>query len=52
MIFAAAVVVGRTSVAMWYSAAIFAIALYALARFRVEAVWIIPTAGLAGMLMY
>ena len=52
MIFAAAVVVGRTSVAMWYSATIFAIALYALARFRVEAVWIIPTAGLAGMLMY
>ena len=52
MIFAAAVVVGRTSVPAWYSVAIFAVALYALARFRVEAVWIIPAAGLAGMLIY
>ena len=52
MIFAAAVVVGRTSVPVWISVFIFAGALYALVRFRVEAVWIIPTAGLAGWWMY
>jgi len=52
MIFAAAVVVGRTSVPVWISVLIFAGALYALVRFRVEAVWIIPAAGLAGWWMY
>ena len=52
MIFAAAVVVGRTAVPVWYSIAIFAVALYALIRFRVEAVWIIPAAGLAGWGLY
>ncbi len=52
MIFAAAVVVGRTSAPVWISALIFMVALYALVRFRVEAVWIIPAAGLAGWWMY
>lgn len=52
MIFAAAVVVGQTSAPVWYSVAIFAAALYALMRFRVDAVWIIPTAGLAGWGLY
>jgi chromate transporter len=52
MIFAAAVVVGQTCVPAWTSALIFMIALYALVRFRVEAVWIIPMAGLAGWWMY
>ena len=52
MIFAAAVVVGRTAAPVWYSIAIFAIALYALIRFRVEAVWVIPAAGLAGWWLY
>ena len=52
MIFAAAVVVGQTSAPIWYSVAIFAAALYALMRFRVDAVWIIPTAGLAGWGLY
>lgn len=52
MIFAAAVVVGRTAVPVWYSVAIFGIALYALIRFRVEAVWIIPAAGAAGWWLY
>ncbi|MHB8534763.1 MAG: chromate efflux transporter [Sulfuricaulis sp.] len=52
MIFAAAVVVGRTSVPVWISVFIFASALYALMRFRVEAVWVIPAAGLAGWLVY
>lgn len=52
MIFAAAVVVGRTAVPVWFSVLIFAGALYALVRFRVEAVWIIPAAGLAGWWLY
>jgi chromate transporter len=52
MIFAAAVVVGRTSVPVWISVLIFAAALYALVRFRVDAVWIVPAAGLAGWWMY
>jgi chromate transporter len=52
MIFAAAVVVGRTAVPVWYSIALFAVALYALIRFRVEAVWIIPAAGAAGWWLY
>jgi len=52
MIFAAAVVIGRSAVPVWYSIAVFAIALYALLRFRVEAVWVIPAAGLAGWWLY
>ncbi len=52
MIFAAAVVVGRTSVPVLYSVLLFAGALYALIRFRVEAVWVIPAAGLAGWWLY
>lgn len=52
MIFAAAVVVGRTAAPLWYSVAIFAVAMYALIRFRLEAVWVIPAAGLAGWWLY
>ncbi|MEK7786563.1 MAG: chromate transporter, partial [Chloroflexota bacterium] len=52
MIFAAAVVVGRSAVPVWYSIAIFAIALFALIRIRVEAVWVIPVAGAAGWWLY
>ncbi|MCR4302446.1 MAG: chromate efflux transporter [Sulfuricaulis sp.] len=52
MIFAAAVVVGRSAVPVWYSIAIFALATYALLRFRVEAVWVIPAAGFAGWWLY
>jgi hypothetical protein len=37
---------------VWLSAAIFAAALYALLRHRLEAVWIIPPAGLAGLALY
>jgi len=52
MIFAAAVIVGQTAAPVWYSAAIFAAALVALVRFKVEAVWIIPAAGLLGLVLY
>lgn len=52
MIFAAAVVIGKTSAPVWMSALIFAAALFALVRFRVEAVWVIPAAGLSGVWLY
>lgn len=52
MIFAAAVTVGRSAPPVWISVALFAAALYVLVRRRVEAVWIIPPAGLLGMLVY
>jgi len=52
MIFAAAVVVGRTSVPVRYSVLIFAVALYALVRWRLDAVWIIPAAGAVGWWLY
>jgi chromate transporter len=52
MIFAAAVTVGATAPPVWISIALFAAALYVLLRWRVEAVWIIPPAGLIGLLVY
>ncbi len=52
MIFAAVVIVGKTAAPTWLSALIFVVALVALLRLRVEAVWIIPAAGAAGFLVY
>ncbi|MDH4134300.1 MAG: chromate efflux transporter [Gammaproteobacteria bacterium] len=52
MIAAAAVTVGLSAPVHWVSLAIFAAALLALVRFRLEVVWIIPAAGLAGLLLY
>ncbi len=52
MIAVAAVVVGRTSQLNLASLIIFAAALTALLRFKVEVVWIIPAAGVAGLLLY
>ena len=56
MIFAAAVVVGRTAPvegsALWVSMLICAAALVALLRLRVQVIWIIPAAGIAGLLLY
>jgi chromate transporter len=52
MIFAAAVIVGQTAQPVWISVAIFAVALYTLVRMRIEAVWIIPSAGALGWLLY
>jgi chromate transporter len=52
MIAAAAWSIGNTAVPNWQSAAIFLAALAALLRFRVDVVWIIPSAGLAGLLLY
>ena len=52
MILAAVVIVGKNAAPVWWSAAIFIVALVALLRFRVEAVWIIPPAGVIGFLVY
>jgi chromate transporter len=52
MILAAVVIVGRNAAPVWSSGIIFVVALVALLRFRVEAVWIIPPAGAIGFLVY
>lgn len=52
LIAAAAYVVASAAEANWISLVIFALALLALLRFKLEVVWIIPTAGLAGFLLY
>ncbi|MDH3309863.1 MAG: chromate efflux transporter [Gammaproteobacteria bacterium] len=52
MIFVAAVIIGQTAVPVWISVVIFVGALYTLFRFRVEAVWIIPPAGVLAVLFY
>ncbi len=52
LIGAAAYVVATTAEANWISLVIFALALLALLRFKIEVVWIIPTAGVAGFLLY
>lgn len=52
MILAAVVIVGKHAAPAWTSAVIFIVALVALLRFRVEAVWIIPPAGLIGFFVY
>lgn len=52
MIFAAAVVIGQAAAPVWVSVIIFAAALLALLRWRVDVIWIIPPAGVAGLLLY
>ncbi len=52
MIAAAAFVVGRTAEMNGISLLIFGAALVALLRFKVEVVWIIPLAGMSGLLLY
>lgn len=52
MIFAAAVVVAQSAHLGWVTLVIFTAAVVALMRFRVEVVWIIPTAGLIGLALY
>jgi len=52
MIAAAGVTVARTAPVTWTSALIFFAALVALLRFRVETAWIIPAAGITGLLLY
>ncbi|HEX20224.1 MAG TPA: chromate efflux transporter [Acidiferrobacteraceae bacterium] len=52
MIFAAAIVIAQSTHLVWTTLIIFVAAMIALMRFRVEVVWVIPTAGLAGLLLY
>lgn len=52
MIASAVVAVGMTAQQHWLSLLIFAAALLAQLRFKLDVVWIIPTAGLAGLLLY
>ena len=52
MIAAAAWSIGTTAVPNWLSAVIFLAALIALLRLHVDVAWIIPLAGLTGLLLY
>lgn len=52
MIFAAALVIAQTAQYAWPSALIFAAAAIALFRFKVNVIWVIPAAGLAGLVLY
>lgn len=51
MIISAVISVGMTAQHHWVSLLIFAAALLAQLKFKLDVVWIIPTAGLAGVLM-
>lgn len=52
MIASAVITVGMTAQHHWVSLLIFGAALLAQLRFKLDVVWVIPTAGLAGLLMY
>ncbi|MEK7712010.1 MAG: chromate transporter, partial [Pseudomonadota bacterium] len=52
MIAAAAFTVGGTAPHHWASLLIFVTALVALMRLRVQVVWVIPSAGLTGLLLF
>ncbi len=52
MVFAAAVVIGKGSQFHWVSLIIFMGCMVALMRFKIDIVWIIPSAGMLGMLLY
>jgi len=52
MIFTAAVVVGQTASIHWATLVIFMIALVAMFHWRIDVIWIIPSAGTLGLLFY
>ena len=52
MIFSAVVTVGMTAQHQWLSLVIFAAVLLAQLKYKLDVVWVIPAAGLAGLLMY
>ena len=52
MIFSAAVVIGRGAVLHWGTLMIFLVAFVALVHLRIDVVWIIPAAGVIGILLY
>jgi chromate transporter len=52
MIIAAVISVGMTAPQHWVSILIFAAALLAQLKFKLDVIWVIPAAGLAGILLY
>jgi chromate transporter len=52
MIAAAAVTVGLTAPHHWVSVMILVVALVALMRLRIDVVWVIPTSGLVGLMLF
>lgn len=52
MIIAAVIAVGMTASQHWASAIIFATALFAQLKFKLDVVWVIPAAGLIGLVLY
>lgn len=52
MVYAAAVVIATTMAAHWVSVVIFIAAMLAVLKFRIDVVWVIPTAGAIGALLY
>jgi chromate transporter len=52
MIVSAVILVGMTAQPHWASLLIFAAALLAQLKFKLDVVWVIPVAGLAGLLLY
>src|SRR5581483_4993102 len=52
MVAAAAWSVGSTAAMGWQSALIFVAVLAALFRFRIDVAWVIPSAGLIGLMLY
>jgi chromate transporter len=52
MIVSAVVLVGMSAQPQWPSLVIFAGALFAQVKFKLDVVWIIPSAGLLGLLLY
>lgn len=52
MIIAAVFAVGMTAQPHWASLLIFAAALFAQLKFKLDVVWVIPSAGLIGLLLY
>jgi chromate transporter len=52
MIFSAAVTVGKGAEMVWPSALIFLTVLILLLKYKVNVLYMIPTAGIAGMLLF
>lgn len=52
MIYAAVVVIAGTAPDHWASFALFGATLFALERFRIDVVWLIPLAGVTGLVVY
>ncbi len=52
VVFTAAVLVGKSAAPVWISGALFVLTLVVLVRYRIEAVWVVPAAGLIGFFVY